>query len=410
MEKKRCSMNFFRPFSRPFYVAVALLAAFFIALCPGGLKAYAAGGLSLSTDYPGISINAGESLNISLRLSNQSGTGLDADTYIASLPEGFEGYIQGGSYHVSRVHVDNGGETEVTLHITVPDELSEGIYEVVVRADAGAASSDELRLSLNASETNEGEGSFTSEYPHQEGAAGTDFSFSTTLINNGLTARSYSLSSNAPSGWTVSFTPSSDSTQIAGIDVDPGASEGISVAVAPPDTVEAGEYTIELSAVSAEETLSTELTVEITGTYGLLLSTPSGRLSFDGYAGKASDLTLSLTNTGNVDLQDVTINSSVPSDWTVTYETGEDAENDGNVIASIPAGSTVEVVTHVTPGSDSITGDYLATFTASNDETSAEAEFRVSVKTQTLWGVVAVALIAAVAAGLYYVFRRYGRR
>ena len=41
------------------------------------------------------------------------------------------------------------------------------------------------------------------------------------------------------------------------------------------------------------------------------------------------------------------------------------------------------------PSSDAITGDYAATFTAKTDEASDSAEFRISVKTQTIWGFVA---------------------
>ena len=191
---------------------------------------------------------------------------------------------------------------------------------------------------------------------------------------------------------------------MAGIDVESGASQGITVDVTTPVQVEAGEYTISVSAVSAEETLSQDLTVNITGTYGISVSTPDGRLSFDAHAGQESDVTLSVTNTGNVDLENVSVNCSAPSGWTVTYE----LEN--NTIESIAAGSTTEVIAHVEPSSDAITGDYAATFTARTDETSDSAEFRVSVKTQTVWGFIAIVIILCVAGGLGYVFKKYGRR
>ncbi len=371
------------------------------------ITALAAGGLSLSTEYPGISISSGDNLNISLKLKNSSGADMDADIAVTSLPEGFEAYIQGGSYRVSRVYVENGGESEVTLHVSVPDELSEGSYRISLKAASGAAS-DVLDIVMEAKEQKGGEGSFTSEYPSQEGTSDTSFSFSTDLINNGLKTRSYSLSASAPSGWTVRFTPASDSTQIAGIEVEPGSTQGINVSVTPPGTVEAGEYDISLSAVSAEETLSTDLKVIITGTYGLELSTPTGLLSFDAHAGEEKNVVLSITNTGNVDLQEVSLNSTLPSDWTVSYDLGE--EGSENIISSIPAGSTVEVTATVTPGQDAVTGDYSAVFTVSNDEADDSAEFRVSVKTSTLWGIVALLLIAAVCGGVWYMFRKYGRR
>ena len=382
-------------------------AAFVMAVVMGlfmTFPAHADGGLELHTQYPGISVKPGDSLSIPVTIDNLTGGSANVDISLSSLPEGWDGYLQGDTYEVSQVYADSGEDAaQLTLRLTVPDELSEGTYYVQVAASSGAAS-DRLDIALTASEAQAGRGSFTSEYPSQEGSSGTDFSFSTTLINNDLKTQNYSLSANAPSGWKVSFTPSGESTTVAGIDVESGASQGITVDVTTPDQVEAGEYTISVSAVSAEETLSQDLTVNITGTYGISVSTPDGRLSFDAHAGQESDVTLSVTNTGNVDLENVSVNCSAPSGWTVTY----DLEN--NTIESIAAGSTTEVIAHVEPSSDAITGDYAATFTARTDETSDSAEFRVSVKTQTVWGFIAIVIILCVAGGLGYVFKKYGRR
>ena len=66
---------------------------------------HAAGGLSLSTEYPGVTITPGETLNITLTLTNTSGSPVNADVAIASLPDGWEGYLQGGDYEVNEVHV-----------------------------------------------------------------------------------------------------------------------------------------------------------------------------------------------------------------------------------------------------------------------------------------------------------------
>lgn len=366
---------------------------------------HAAGGLSLSTEYPGVTITPGETLNITLTLTNTSGSPVNADVAIASLPDGWEGYLQGGDYEVNEVHVGTASEgTQLTLHLTVPDALEEGTYTVQVDADVNEEIYDSLTLSFEVNEVNAGAGSFTTEYPEQEGTEGTSFSFSTTLINNGLSTESYSLSSSAPSGWQVSFVPSDESTSVASIEVESSTSQGLTVEVVPPEGVEAGEYDISCSAVSASETLTTDLKVVITGTYGISLSTPDGRLSFDSQANKDTDVTLTVTNTGNEELQNVTLTSSLPSGWEVTYDV-----EDG-IIDSIAAGSSAQVVATVTPSSEAITGDYVATFTAETDEATSSAEFRVSVKTSTLWGFVAVLIILCVAAGLVYVFRKYGRR
>ena len=369
------------------------------------IPAFADGGLDLHTAYPGISAKPGDSLNIPIDLDNDSGAGMNVNVDITSLPEGWEGYLQGGSYEVSQIYVPTGDSAaQMTLHLTVPDELSEGQYTVGLTGSTAGGVSDSLDISFHVAEVNAGRGSFSTEFPNQEGASGTSFSFNTTLINNDLKTQSYSLSANAPSGWTVSFSPSGESTKVAAIDVEAAQSQGINVDIVPPQNVEAGEYTISLNAISAEETLSQDLAVTITGTYGLDLATPDGRLSFDAHANQTADVTLNVVNTGNVDLENVTLNSTAPSGWTVTYDLEE------NRIDSLPAGTTTEVIAHVKPSSDAITGDYVTSFTVSADDVSDSAEFRVSVKTSTLWGFVAIALILCTAGGLGYVFRKYGRR
>ena len=47
--------------------------------------------------------------------------------------------------------------------------------------------------------------------------------------------------------------------------------------------------------------------------------------------------------------------------------------------------------------------------TASNQETSVDNTFRVTVKTGTAWGIAGVVIIAAVLAALAAVFRKFGR-
>ena len=206
---------------------------------------------------------------------------------------------------------------------------------MVLAADAGGGVSDTLTLDLAVSELQVSQGDFSSEYPEQEGAAGTSFSFNATLVNNSGESRSYSLSAQTPSGWQASFKPSGESTQVASIELEPGASQGLTIAVTPPENVEAGEYTIPCSAISGSETLNMELSVTVTEKYQMDLTTPDGLLSFSAQAGADSDVTLSITNNGNVALENVNLTSTAPTGWNVSFDTP--------TIEVVEAGSTVEV-------------------------------------------------------------------
>ena len=221
-------------------------------------------------------------------------------------------------------------------------------------------------------------------------------------MNNSGESRSYSLSAQAPEGWQVAFQPSGETTQVASIELESAASQGLEITVTPPNNVEAGQYTIPCSAVSAGETLDMELSVTVTESYFLDLSTPNGLLSFSTHANEESDVTLSITNNSNVAIQNVNLTSSAPTDWNVSFDTP--------TIDVIEAGATVEVTAHVTPSDQALTGDYVVTMTANASQVSDSAEFRVAVETSMVWGFVAVVVIVALLAGIGYVFRKYGRR
>ncbi len=378
----------------------ALMLTVLAAVSP--LKAEAAGGLELYTDYPGISVKAGDSQSISMYVSNDSGSAVEASLNILSMPEGWTGYFSGNGSQVSRVHVQNGEEAPLTFQLEIPDDAAEGSYTVQLQAVSDTGLTDTVDLVFDIQEVQYSQGSLEAEYAEQEGASGTSFSFNTTLINNSAADQSYSLSAEAPDGWQVSFQPSGESTNVASIDVASASSQGLTVSVTPPENVEAGEYTIPISAISANDSLSTELKVTITGTYALALSTPNQVLSFDAHINRESDVTLTVTNNSNVALQNITLSSSAPSGWNVSFDTSS--------IDTLEAGASQEITAHVTPGDSAIAGDYVCTFTASCSETSADAEFRVSVKTQTIWGIVAVLIILALIAGVAAVFKKYGRR
>lgn len=383
----------------PRLLAIALAAVMTMAL---SVTAFAAGGLEMSTDYPGLTVKAGDELDFTLDFANGSGSGASAALSITSIPEGWEGYFSGGGSEISHVYVKSGDNVSAaTFHVTVPAETEQGTYTITLRAEGGGMASS-LTLTLDVREEELGSSEFSTQYAEQEGSAGSSFSFSSTLRNNTPKEQSYSFSANPPTGWTVTFKPSGEDTQVAAIDVDARGSQTMDVTVTPPGGVEAGEYTIPISAISASETLTDELTVVITGSYDLELSTPSGRLSFDATANEKTDVTLSITNNGNVDLQNVNLTFSAPGDWTVEFSESS--------IDVLEAGATKEVTAYVTPSKEAMSGDYSLTITAKNSETSDSAEFRVTVKTETIWGLVGVLLIAAAAVGLSWVFKKYGRR
>ena len=70
--------------------AMAMAAAMMMSSMP----VYAAGeGLDMSTDYPGITVKAGDTVSFGLDFSCDEGTSYDADLSVKSLPDGWSGYF-----------------------------------------------------------------------------------------------------------------------------------------------------------------------------------------------------------------------------------------------------------------------------------------------------------------------------
>lgn len=380
-----------------------LMAGILTALCLPlfSVKTYASEGFNIFTMSPGINATAGDTVNYDLHFSGSSAAGKDVSLSIETIPDGFSGYFKNNNYEVTKVHVDNDETTsEATFCLSVPAEAANGSNKIVIKGVTDDGLEDTLELDLNISELKSGDSNFTVEYPDQEGVTGTTFSYSTTIVNNSLSMQNYNFSTNAPTGWTVTYT--SDGKQVSSIDVESGSSAGVTIEITPPDKVAAGQYSISCAATSAKENLSTDLNVTILGTYDLEVTTADGNLALDAYANKQSDVTLLIKNNGNIDLNNITLTSQANSKWDVSF--------DDSTIENLKAGASKEVVAHITPGNDSITGDYITNIVATCDAHSDTAELRVTVKTQTSWGIVAVVIICAVVSCLYYVIKKYGRR
>lgn len=365
------------------------------------------GEVTFSTDYPGVTVKPGGTSTFTLHITNTGSEETTVDLCAENLPEGWQGTFKGGSNEVSMVHISAGQKKEdspaLSYSLSVPEDTKEDTYTITLNAKGGSVDEDlELTVKVDTEEKKIGVGTFTTDYAQQEGPAGTQFSYTADLTNNSGENQTYSMSAaGAPEGWNVTFTPSGASAT-SSVPVDAGATSSITVAVSPAQNVTAGEYPLTLTAESAGETLELPVIVKITGTYGINATTPTGNLSVKTYAGETQDITLSIQNTGNIDLTNISLKAQASTDWEVTF--------DEDTISDIPAGESREVTAHITPAKDAILGDYVTVITASNKAVSSECDLRVSVQNHTSWGIAAVAIIALLILGLVLIIRRFGRR
>ncbi len=387
-----------------FVCALALM----LALAPfaGYRSAYAEGGLTLSTTYPGVTVSPGQEFTFDLVVKNESGVPQNVALSLSQIPEGWTARFTGNSKPVSRVFVDNDDDnntSKVSLVVEVPEDAPEGMQSIVATATGQNGAVSSLQLDLNVSTQGYTQDTLTAQYQELAGSSTSTFNFSMTLKNNSGDQQGYSLAApEVPQDWQVKFT-TSGSQQISSVNLDAGRSETITMGVTPPVDVEPGKYIIPVTATSTDTPLKLDFAVHIIGTYDMKLTTPTGLLSVDAVAGLGSTVTLKIENIGNADLTNITLTAkSTPANWTVTF--------DKDTIETLPAGQSAQVTVTIKPAKDAVTGDYVVSIQAKSTLASSQADFRVTVKTSTVWGIVGIVIIAAVVVALVLVFRRFGRR
>jgi uncharacterized membrane protein len=239
-------------------------------------------------------------------------------------------------------------------------------------------------------------------YPTLSGPSGTSFEFTVTVKNTGGEDDVFTLVANQPQGWTVTFRPQFETTQITSLSLKAGESKTITVTVNPPPKTESGIYNITLTAASAKTQSSVRLAVEITGTYSLSLTTVDGRLNADAVAGEEAYLTLVAKNTGSAQLRDISISSNHPSGWSVTFEP--------TLIPSLAPEASQQISVKIKPSSTTLPGDYMVTFTAYSGRVSTSVDIRVTVTSPPGLTALGLAVVAVVVVVLALIFLRLGRR
>lgn len=356
--------------------------------------------LSLFTPYTGISVVPGETITYDIDIINDGSSIKHATFELKNIPSSWEYTFRTSGKNVHRLSVRPDDEESVKLDITVPLEIDKGDYNFTLEAKTDDGEVSTLPIVITVSEQGTFKTEFHVEQPNMEGHAESRYNYTATLRNLTADEQHYSLTSKAPEGWTVQFKVSGSS--VTSVSVEAGETEEVTVEIRPAQNVVAGTYEIPIVASSGQTSEEVVLEAVVRGKYDLTLSTPEGNLSSTITAGKTKTIDLVVTNTGTVEVVDVQLSSTTPPNWEVEF--------DQKSIDLLEAGESTTIQAKVTAPDDAIAGDYVTTFKAQAALASDEATFRMSVKTPTVWGFVAIGIIVAVVVGLFLVFKKFGRR
>lgn len=357
-------------------------------------------GLTVFTKYPAQEAAIGETVTFGLTVRN--GTAPDiVRLELQDLPDGWTASFRGGGRIIQSAYVEPQNDSSVDLRIEPLADVAAGTYKFTVLAQGQGNERVTLPIELIVKEKLPPSLTLESDLPTLRGTPSTTFRFNASLKNTGDQDLSVNLVADAPKGLDVSFKLTGQ--DVTSIPVGANETKRIDVEVKPFPDMPAGEYPVKVTAQGGDTQTELALTAVVTGQPELTVSAPDGRLSGQAYVGETTPLKLVVQNTGSASARNIQLTASQPAGWKVEFDPAQ--------IAEVASGQQVEVTVNVQPSDQAVAGDYVVSVRAQpEDGPNKSTDFRITVLTSTLWGIVGVALIAVAVAVVGLAVSRFGRR
>ena len=389
--------------------AIAMMVAFVALVMTGNVTTATAAdtkpdvkGLYLLTDYPTVSVRPGTTSTISLRLQNY---GLPPENFALSVdgaPAGWTATILGGGQPVGAAMPATDQSVSLQLRLDVPANADTASKTLTVKAE-GPGNTVSLPVTVNLAKELPAKLTLTPQLPALRGTPKSSFDYTVSVKNDSGRNLTISLAAAAPPNFDTSFTESYGAQELSSVPIDAGMSKDVKLKVRPPSSVDAGTFPIEMTATSGDTTAKTQLSLEVVGQPRLTIAGRDGRVSVpDAVAGQQRSVPLVIANDGTAAADNIELSGSGQSGWKVEF--------DKKAIERIAPGQTAEVNALITPTDKSLAGDYMTTVRASSRGETASTDFRVTVGTSAVWGMVGFGIIAAAIIVMFGAVARFGRR
>jgi uncharacterized membrane protein len=334
-------------------------------------------------------------VDYTIELVNHSGSTSNDEISVTGIPEGWKYSLVSGAYTPKRISVLNGEKKSMTLKVDVPFQVNKDTYRFYVRAGSST-----LELIIDVTEKGSNETEFTTTQANMQGNSNSPFSYRALLKNRTAQKQIYALMSNAPRGWTCTFTV--EGRSVTSVEMEPNTSKDINIELKPSSQIGAGSYKVPVRAVTGSTAANLELEAVISGSYEMTFSTPQGIVSDKLNAGGKRRLQVVVRNTGSSELSAIQLKSIPPAKWQVAY--------DPTQIEKLAPGAEATAYATIQSDRRAIPGDYIVTLEATTPETSSKISMRITVKTPAIWGWLGFFIIVAAIGFVIYLFRKYGRR
>lgn len=383
-------------------IAVLFLLMLSVAAASAADQPAGISGLFVTTKYPAMTVRAGETTTVDLTVRNFKLPPQQLQLSVPQAANGWKASLLGGGQPVGAIAVAPDSEERLQLRLEPPAGIGKGEYPFTVQAK-NAEHDLKLTVTLTIGEEVPAKLKLTTNFPALRGTATTSFKYRVTVTNDSGRDATVNFTADSPRNFQVNFTEAYGSQQITSIPIEAGKSKDVEAALTIPRDTQAGDYKLVLHAKTEAATADLPVSLTIVGQPRLALSGEGGRLSGEAYSGQESQLTVVLRNDGTEAARDIELSATTPEGWKSSF--------DPKQVPQIPAGGTQNVKVTLTPSEKAIAGDYQTTIRASGAGALSEsANFRITVLTSTLWGAVAIGIIAISLLVVVFAVARFGRR
>ena len=205
-----------------------------------------------------------------------------------------------------------------------------------------------------------------------------------------------------PDKWYSRYKESAAGTEeISEIFVKSGDAKMLYLEFVPPYNVETGEYNFTSIVESPTKPYEQNLTLKMRGSYDMRVY--SSRYKYEVNKGDTVSFDVSVSNRGSGgSLTNISVEVSAPEGWS--------ADVTPKSVASLKPGDGRIFTIKVVPPADIVASDYKLNVKVKSDQTEEEDEFIIELKEQSNIAIYGVVILVAVIFGLWYMFRKYGRR
>ena len=358
-------------------------------------------GIWISTPFPAFHAPAGEAVTLDLNVHNAGSPPQAVDLRLERAPNGWSAVFLGEGKRVQSVFVAPDEKANVKLRLDPSPKVAGGSHRFEVVAVA-ADSRFRLPIEVAVGQSLAPRLSLKPELPELRGSPSSDFDFKVAVRNDGGEDATVRFDVHAPDGFRTKVSEQYGSQELPSLPLKAGEQKTVSVKITPLSGVKQGKYPAMLLATSGKAQAKTELALDVSGEPRLELTGSGERLSASAQAGTETAIDVQISNRGSAAAQDVKLEATAPTGWKVAFQPER--------IDAIAPNESFTAKALVTPSDKAIAGDYMLGMRAVHGGGNKSSDFRITVRTSTLWGVAGIAIIAAALIVLVAAMLRYGRR